>query len=110
VGVQEEKRRRAGRRSRKSIAKNILSFQGPKEAGPIQNHYQIIASVKKRFLLPAPPYFLVSPHTKCENTVLSFFYHPIYFKLHNLEVNLIFRKDFRIQKLITHLKKGFRIT
>ena len=31
-----------------------------------------------RLFLPTPPYLLVPPHTKCENTVFSFFVPPSY--------------------------------
>jgi len=27
--------------------------------------------------LPTPPYLLVPPHTKYENIILSFFFHPL---------------------------------
>ena len=68
---------------------------------------------EKRLFLPTPPYLLVPPHTKYENTILSFFSYlektsrlcnpeanntseKKVSGLHNPEANLMYRKDFRI--------------
>ena len=55
--------------------------------------------METRLFLPTPSYLFVPPHTKCENTILFFFYHFLGFEIINLysglhNQKLIFRKIF----------------
>jgi len=68
--VEEEKPRGAGRRS----------------LGRMMTHKKSMALLinKTRLFLPTPPYLLVPRHTKYENTILSFFFHPLEFEIISL--------------------------
>ena len=43
-------------------------------SGPIA----YLSSMPRELFLPTPPYLLLPPHTKCKNTVFSFFVSPPY--------------------------------
>jgi len=46
--------------------------------------YDYAATMLMRLFLPTPPYLIVPPHTKYENTILSFFFHPLEFEIISL--------------------------